>query len=234
MQRLGENLTQCCFWEISSLGGVLFLWTKYRQTAEVFSVAPPESCQEPKPNLGVQQSLGGTSPCLTTQAPSWRCRGQHADTSFLLLLRNRPVTICCVDGIQHKDRAEARELTTMHSALHKTTPWPSSSKPQRTTMFSVMHPGKTPIQTCYVEATMALTSFLFAQSLWSDSHKIIMHTQSMVFHQEKHNFRSPSCAQYTSHYKNRRKKKSCRLQIFKHLFLKEPFCVCRTAQYNWL
>lgn len=53
---------------------------------------------------------------------------------------------------------------------------------------------------------MVLTSFLFAQSLWSDSHKIIMHTQSMVFHQEKHNFRSPSCAQYTSHYKNRKKK----------------------------
>lgn len=35
---------------------------------------------------------------------------------------------------------------------------------------------------------MALTSFLFAQSLWSDSHKIIMHTQSMVFHQEKHTY----------------------------------------------
>lgn len=176
----------------------------------MFSVAPPESCQETKPNLGVQQPLGGTSPpSLTTQTPSWRCRGQHADTSFLLLLRNRPVMICCVDGIQHKDRAEARELTTMHSALHKTTPWPSSSKPQRMT-FSIMHPGKTPIQTCYVEATTALTSFLFAQSLWSHSHKIIMHTQSMVFHQEKHTYGLNRVLGIQAAIKTG-KKKSCRL-----------------------
>lgn len=33
---------------------------------------------------------------------------------------------------------------------------------------------------------MVLTSFLLAQSLWSESHKIITYTQYMVLHQEKH------------------------------------------------
>lgn len=131
-------------------------------------MAPPESCQEPKPNLGVRQPLGGTpAPSLSTRTTSRRCCGQHANTSFFLLLRNRQVAICCADDIRHKDRAEAWKLTTMHNALHRITPWPSSSKPQRTTTpaFSTMHPGKMPTQTCYVEATEVLTNFLFAQSL---------------------------------------------------------------------
>lgn len=115
---------------------MLFLWTKYEYTVEVFTQPkckpdPPESCWPPETNSGIQWPFRGASPCpehtdpyQKTQMPWSVCLALLRAIRGVTAGSPTPVLACCTSR-------EQKPVSCTLCPLRGQAPlWPSGPKPQ--------------------------------------------------------------------------------------------------------